>query len=136
MNYKLIESDLAAGEKLISSDVGGDMNGKINYYGNLALQARVALSKDDFTTALAKAEQIINSKKYSLYSNAEWASSWSKQYASESIFELAMYDNEGDLGSSSLGAYYCRALDYSKSTFAYFGASNQFIARFLASLIL
>jgi starch-binding outer membrane protein, SusD/RagB family len=129
MNYKLIESDLAAGEKLISSDVGGDMNGKINYYGNLALQARVALSKDDFTTALAKAEQIINSKKYSLYSNAEWASSWSKQYASESIFELAMYDNEGDLGSSSLGAYYCRALDYSKSTFAYFGASNQFIAR-------
>lgn len=128
-NYELIDSDLKTAEPLISKQVGGDMNGHINYYANLAIQARVALAKEDFATALSKAETIINSKKYTLYTNDNWVGSWSKQFGTESIFELAMFDNEGDLGSSSLGAYYCRGLDYSKSTYAYFGASNGFIAR-------
>lgn len=125
-NYTRIISDLNDSEGLLSKSKS---DGYVNYYANKAIQARVYLTMGNNEEALKAAQAVIDSKAYTLYSNNEWVDSWKKQFGSESIFELAMYDNEGDLKGSSLGAYYCRAKDYTSSTFGYFGASTYFINR-------
>ena len=124
--YDQILEDLTAGASVISKSKS---SGFINYYGNVALQARVHLTMGNNASALAAAEEIINSKVYTLYDNDEWVASWSKSYSSESIFELAMLPTENDLGTSSLGAYYSRQGHYSKSCLGFYGASDYFIAR-------
>ena len=126
-NYNQIVSDLKKGESLISKSVN---NGFINYYGNKALQARVCLYMDNYSGALAAAEEIIGSKVYSLYSNANWVASWSKQFGSESIFELIMDDTTTGLGTSSLGGYYARYRDYG-NVLGYFVNSTNFIENIL-----
>ena len=126
-NYNQIVSDLKKGEELISKKVS---NGFINYYGNKALQARVYLYMDNFSAALSAAEEVIDSKVYSLYSNAEWVGSWSKQFGSESIFELIMDDTTTGLGTSSLGGYYARYKDYG-NVLGYFVNSTNFIENIL-----
>ncbi len=126
-NYNQIVSDLKKGEGLISKKVS---NGYINYYGNKALQARVYLFMDNFSSALSAAEEVINSGAYSLYSNSAWVSSWSKQFGSESIFELIMDDTTTGLGSSSLGGYYARYKDYG-NVLGYFVNSTNFIENIL-----
>ena len=126
-NYNQIVSDLKKGEGLISKKVN---NGFINYYGNKALQARVYLFMDNYSAALSAAEEIINSKVYSLYSNANWVGSWSKQFGSESIFELIMDDTTTGLGTSSLGGYYARYKDYG-NVLGYFVNSTDFIENIL-----
>jgi starch-binding outer membrane protein, SusD/RagB family len=67
------------------------VNGYINYYANKAIEARVYLFMDNFAASLAAAEEVINSGKYSLYSNTAWVGSWATTYGSESVFELAIY---------------------------------------------
>ncbi len=87
-------------------------NGFINYYGNRALQARVYLTMGNYDSAFAAAESVITaSNVYSLYSNAEWVGSWATQFGKESIFELVMAKDQGELGSGSLGFYYLRSKD-------------------------
>ena len=82
-------------------------NGFVNYYANRALKARALMDMENYSGALSLAEEIINSGVYKLYTNKEWAASWSSQFGSESIFELGMYVNEGDLGNTGcLGAQY------------------------------
>lgn len=126
-NYTQILSDLKKGEGLISKSVS---NGFINYYGNKALQARVYLYMENWSAALSAAEEIIDSRVYSLYSPAEWVGSWSKQFGSESIFELIMDDTTTGLGSSSLGGYYARYKDYG-NVLGYFVNSTDFIENIL-----
>lgn len=84
---------------------------------------------EDYANALAAAKEIIDSKKYTLYTNDQWASSWSKQWGSESIFEIGIYPNEADLEDSGLGAYMSRIYDLSKSSMGWFIASDSFLAR-------
>ncbi|MCI1682325.1 MAG: RagB/SusD family nutrient uptake outer membrane protein [Bacteroides sp.] len=105
-NYTQILSDLSAGMPLLAENKS-PQNGYIGYYANIALQARVKLYMEDYDGALAAAEEIINDHKYKLYEPSEWVASWSKQYGSESIFELGI-DTESDLGTSSLGFYLMR----------------------------
>lgn len=82
-------------------------NGFVNYYANRAIKARVMMDMDNYSTALSLAEEIINSGVYKLYTNDEWADSWASQFGSESIFELGMNVNEGDLGNTGcVGAQY------------------------------
>jgi len=82
-------------------------NGFVNYYANRALKARAMMDMENYSNALSLAEEIINSGVYKLYSNDEWVASWSSQFGSESIFELGMNVNEGDLGNTGcLGAQY------------------------------
>lgn len=102
--YTQILSDLSTGATLLSKDKSLQ-NGYIGYYGNLAEQARVKLYIEDYDGALAAAKEIINSGVYTLYTPDKWIASWATQFGSESIFELGMYPNEGDLGTSSLGFY-------------------------------
>lgn len=82
-------------------------NGFVNYYANRALKARAMMDMQNYPAALSLAEEIIGSKVYTLYTNGEWVDSWASQFGSESIFELGMFDEEGDLGNTScLGAQY------------------------------
>lgn len=124
-NYVQILKDLKDAEPLLSKT---NSNGYLNYYANKAIQARVYLFQDDFENALSNAETIINSNAYSLYTNANWVNSWGTQFGTESIFELAILPSEGDLGNTSLGAYY-RRRGHPNATIAagYFTASTNFI---------
>src|SRR5690625_2043261 len=103
-NYEQILKDLNEAAPLMSKSKS---NGYLNYYGNAAMRERVYLSMgpSEYGKALAAAEEVIKSDVYSLYSNSEWVESWTNQFGSESIFELAVYPSEGDLGNSSPGIY-------------------------------
>lgn len=125
-NYNQIIADLVAAEPLISKSKS---NGYLNYYANKAIQARVYLYMEDFPKALAAAEDVIDHGGYSLYSNANWVKSWTQQFGSESIFELAMLPTESDLGSSSLSFYLRRKAHGSNSAAGWFMASDYFLNR-------
>jgi hypothetical protein len=124
--YKQILLDLKAAETLLPKT---KLNGYLNYYANKALQARVYLYMEDYPNALAAAQEVINSKVYTLYSNTAWVDSWKSEFGTESIFELGIYPNETDLGNSSLGAYFRRSAHGSSAILGNFMASDYFLAR-------
>jgi len=123
--YIQILKDLVAGAALLPQSKS---NGYLNYYANMALQAKVNLYMENYSAALIAAETVINSKKYTLYSNEKWVESWSSEFGSESIFELGIYLDESDLGSGSLGYYLMRQARV-KNAMGWFMASNQYLAR-------
>ncbi len=122
--YTQIIRDLTAAEALLPKTKA---NGYINYYSNKALQARVYLTMGDYAKALAAAEEVINSKVYSLYSNSEWVGSWATQFGKESIFEIALAKDQGDLGSNSLGFYYLKSKQ--NNALGNFTASDYYVNR-------
>ena len=84
---------------------------------------------EDYASALAAAQEVIGSGKYSLYTNDEWASSWSEGPGKESIFVLGI-DAVSDNGTSSLGYYYVPKKYKSASTaMGWFFASDYFLDR-------
>jgi len=125
-NYQQIIADLDAGKTLLASDKKLQ-NGFIGYYANLALQARVRLYMDDYNGALAAAQEIIADGKYKLYEPSDWVASWTKQYGSESIFELGI-DSESDLTTASMG-YYLMKKGQKSSAYGNFTSSSYFLAR-------
>ena len=124
--YTQIVKDLKEAESLL---VKTRTNGFINYYGNIALQARVYLYMERYAESLAAAETIINSNVYTLYTNANWVSSWRSRNGSESIFELAVLAGEGDPTTGSMGIYLRRRLHGNSSAMGMYMASDQFLAR-------
>lgn len=125
-NYTQILTDLKAAAPLLNKSKA---NGYINYYANLALQARVYLYMKDYANALKAAEEIINSKVYTLYSNTAWVDSWKTQFGSESIFELGVFPTENDLTTSSLGFYHRRKGHGASTVLGWFMASDYFLNR-------
>lgn len=125
-NYNQIISDLTTGAPLLLKT---KQNGYINYYANKMIEARVRLHMDNHGAALTAAEEVINSGVYSLYSNANWVSSWSSQFGSESIFELGVFPNETDLGSASPGFYLRRRGHGGGTASGWFMASDYFLDR-------
>ncbi len=125
-NYTQILSDLKAAAPLLAKTKS---NGFVNYYGNLAIQARVYLYMKDNLNALKAAEEILTSNVYTLYSNAAWVDSWKAQYGSESIFEIGVYPLEGDLGAGSIGAYLRKKGDGGSTILGWFIASDYFLTR-------
>lgn len=125
-NYTQILNDLKTAAPLLAKTKA---NGFVNYYGNLAMQARVYLYMKDYTNALKAAEEIINSNVYTLYSNANWVDSWKGQFGTESIFEIGVYPLEGDLGVNSLGAYHRKKGDGGSTILGWFIASDYFLNR-------
>ncbi len=123
--YTQIMKDLTDAAPLLSQS---KKNGYFNYYANMALQAKVNLFMDKYTEALAAAETVITSNKYTLYANDKWVSSWSTPFSSESIFELAIYPSEADLLTGSMG-YYLMRLGKVTGAMGYFMASDYFISR-------
>ncbi len=125
-NYDQILSDLKMAAPLLAKTKS---NGFVNYYGNLAMQARVYLYMKDYANALKAAEEIITSNVYTLYSNAAWVDSWKAQYGSESIFEIGVYPLEGDLGVGSIGAYLRKQGHGGGTILGWFIASDYFLNR-------
>lgn len=126
-NYTQIMKDLTDAAPLLSKSKS---NGYINYYANAAMRARVNLYMGKTTEALTAAEEVINaSSTYSLYSNSNWVSSWTKQFGSESIFELAMFPSEGDQGNGSLSVYLRRQGHGNANALGFFLASDYFLDR-------
>src|SRR5690606_34841968 len=81
----------------------------------------------DYDNAYSAAEEIITSQEYSLYSNSEWVESWEKPNGSESIFEITLIKDQGDLGSGSLGFYYLKSKE--NNALGNFTASDYFLER-------
>lgn len=125
-NYKQIMSDLTTAAPLM---IKTKSNGNLNYFANLAMQARVNLYMGNNAAALAAAKEIIDNPLYKLYDNASWAKSWSTQYGTESIFELAIFPSEADLTTGSLSFYLRRKGEGSGSALGNFVASDYFLAR-------
>lgn len=124
-NYQQILTDLTMAAPLLPKT---KTNGFLNYYANMALQAKVNLYMGNTAAALSAAQTIIDSKVYSLYSNADWVNSWKTQFGSESIFEISM-DPINDLGNGSLGFYLRRYAHGSSAAAGWFMASDYFLAR-------
>lgn len=122
--YTQILKDLNEGAKYIGKSKN---NGYINYYGNQALLAKVNLYMENWSAALTAAENVINSEVYDLYTPEKWVESWTTQFGSESIFELAVLETENDLGTSSPGAYYRRQKHGSSSIVGVFVMSKYWI---------
>lgn len=125
-NYKQIIADLKEAAPLLSK---AKSNGYLNYYGNLALQARVYLNMEDFPNALLASKSIINDNVYKLYTNTNWVDSWKLQFGTESIFELGIFPIESDLGTASLSFYLRRKAHGSGSAAGWFMASDYFLNR-------
>jgi hypothetical protein len=123
--YTQILKDLADAAPLMTKN---KLNGYPNYYANKAIEARVHLFMENYTAALAAAEEVITSGKYSLYSNGGWVDSWSTEFNSESVLELAIYPAEGDLTTSSLGYYLLRLYKVTGAS-GWFMASDYWINR-------
>lgn len=126
-NYTQILADLKAAAPLLPKT---KTSGYLNYYANLATQARVYLTMGDYPNALKAAEEIIGSTLYNaVYSNIEWVDSWKSQFGKESIFELTIQPLEGDLGTASLGFYLRRKGHDVGTVLGFFMASDYFINR-------
>jgi hypothetical protein len=126
--YTQIVTDLTDAVPLF--DVSKKENGYINYYANVAMQARVYLQMQNYGAAFTAAEEVILSNKYTLYTNANWVASWSKQFGSESIFELSILSTEADLAKTSLGSMTINTTGHSAYTsWDYFIASDYFLNR-------
>ncbi len=76
----------------------------VSSYAIAALQARFALLTQDYTTALAKAELVINSGKYVLASGSDYLNMWVNDESSELIF--VGYAERGTGGVDVGTAYY------------------------------
>ena len=124
-NYTQILTDLTTAAPLLPKS---KTNGYLNYYANMALQAKVNLYMEKYPAALTAAQTVINDNVYKPYSNADWVSSWTTQFGTESIFEISM-DLINDLGSSSLGYYLRRKSHGGSSAAGWFMASDYFLAR-------
>jgi starch-binding outer membrane protein, SusD/RagB family len=123
--YTQIMADLTEGAPLLPTT---KKNGFLNYFGNMALQAKVNLFMEKYPEALAAAEIVTSSSLYTLYSNTNWVSSWATAFSSESIFELGIYANEANLGTGSLGYYLLRLAKVTGAS-GWFMASDYFLAR-------
>jgi SusD family. len=124
-NYNQIVKDLTDAAPMLSKNLS---NGFVNYYANRALLSRAYLFMGRAADALAPAEEIINSGRYRLYANNEWVASWAREFGSESIFELGLYQDEADLGTGSLGYYFIRQGKRSNAM-GWFMASDFFLDR-------
>lgn len=126
-NYTQILKDLKTAEPLLNKTVD---KGYINYYANMAIQARVYLYMNDMPNALIAAEKVINaSNLYKLYTPDNWLESWKNTFGTESIFELGIVANEGDLGTGSLGIYTRRKGHGGSSVLGYFLLSDYYLNR-------
>lgn len=124
--YSQILADLTASAPLLPKTKA---NGYVNYYTNKAIQARAYLYMENWAASLAAAEEIINSGVYTLYTPENWVNSWTSQFNTESIFELAMLQGEADLTTASLSFYLRRHGHGSTSAMGWYMASDYWIER-------
>lgn len=101
--YAQIEKDITEALKRLPVD-GGVINSgsvsnamfktRMNRWGVTALRARVAVFREDWSTAVAAATEVINSGRYSLYSFGSMLQDFRTQNSAESIFEVVNNSND------------------------------------------
>lgn len=101
--YQLIDSDLVKAYDLVSANTEEANAVYVSQDAVEALQARVALIKGDYQTALTKAEDVINSGRYSLTTISNLSNLWTNDEGTEVIFRPFMSNTE--LGGSTGGEY-------------------------------
>jgi hypothetical protein len=117
--YKQIDNDISEAIKRLP--VNGDVyiNGvvnagffklRMNRWSTLALKTRVAVYKEDWETAIAASNEVINSGKYSLFSSAGMFQDFQTIANQESILEIA--NNTADNPGNSSYAYLCNQSGY------------------------
>ena len=121
--YTQILSDLNTAAPLLSKS---KRLGYINYYANQAILGKVYMYMDNYSAAATAFSNVIDSDVYKnkLYKPEEWVASWTKQNGSESVFELAIFPSEGDLGGSSYGILFRRKNHGNSSAYGSFSASE------------
>jgi hypothetical protein len=101
--YAQIDKDIVEALKRLPADGGvinsGTVNNamfktRMNKWSVNALRARVAIFKEDWTTAIAAATEVINSGRYSLYSYGSMLQDFRTQNSGESIFEVVNNSND------------------------------------------
>lgn len=107
--YKLIATDLEfAFTALQAYEATGKAPEANTHYlttnAVLALQARIALLKGEYATALSKAEEVISKDTYALTTIADYGKLWSEDEGTEVIFRPYMAPSE--LGASTGGQYF------------------------------
>ena len=113
--YALIDSDLQIAYDGLSTFEQDDQSclapnaSYLSTYAIRAFQARMALQKGDNTTALNRAEEVINSGLYPLTEIADYGAMWSEDTGSEVIFRPFMSATE--LGNSTGSTYLNTNLD-------------------------
>jgi len=80
-------------------------NGYINYWAAEGLLSRIHLYMGKYDTALTYAKDVITNSSCTLWTNAQYASVWGKDYSSESLFEIYYSDTE-NVGSEAVGGVY------------------------------
>lgn len=80
-------------------------NGYINYYAAEGLLSRIHLYMGNYDTALTYAKDVITNSSCTLWTNAQYASVWGKDWSSESLFEIYYSDTE-NVGSEAVGGAY------------------------------
>jgi hypothetical protein len=83
---------------------------RMNRFSTLALRARVAIYKSDWTNAAAAANEVIASGRYTLYSFGSMLQDFRTQNSAESLFEVA-YNTNDNPGVDSY-AYLCSQQGY------------------------
>jgi hypothetical protein len=117
--YAQIDSDITSALNRLPANGGVLYNGvenstlfkiRLNKFSVLALRARIAVFKEDWTTALAAATEVINSGKYSLFGYSTMPQDFVTQNNSESIFEVS--NNSNDNAGTDSYAYLSSQLGY------------------------
>ena len=103
--YDQAISDMTTGLSMMQNNPRSGSTSTLSRTAVEALLARVYLYKDDLPNAITAATNVINSQKYSLVPNAEYASAWSSDFSDESIFEIHYTSNDNN-GSDALGRMY------------------------------
>lgn len=101
--YKQIEDDLNKAYEQVKANPEEQNAAYVSQDAVAALQARVALVKGDYQTALTKAKEVINSGRYTLTPIAGLTDLWTNDKGTEVIFRPFMSNTE--LGGST-GAEY------------------------------
>lgn len=111
--YALIDQDLAdsyAGLKAYEAEDASNLQPMAIYVNTnviTALQARLALNRKDYATAISKANELINCGVYTLATYNNYAQMWTNDNSSELIFRPISTNTE--LGISSTGGAYISA---------------------------
>lgn len=117
--YAQIDSDISSALSRLPANGGVLYNGvenstlfkiRLNKFSVLALRARIAVFKQDWTTALAAATEVINSGKYALFGYSTMPQDFVTQNNSESIFEVS--NNSNDNAGTDSYAYLSSQLGY------------------------
>lgn len=117
--YAQIEKDITAAIALLPQTGNVFSNGvvnnalfkiRMNRFSTLALKARVAVYKQDWTSAADAANQVIASGRYALYTFGNMFQDFKTQNSAESLFEVA--NNTNDNPGVDSYAYLCSQQGY------------------------